>query len=75
VRPARRGFVLVTISSVSFGGVAVLSKLALDAGMSVLALQFWRWGIAGPMAFRRRVTRGLSGLRAIGLIFPVPVPE
>lgn len=46
MHPARRGLLLITVSAVSFGGVAVLSKLALAAGMGVANLQFWRWGIA-----------------------------
>ncbi|HEV8359484.1 MAG TPA: DMT family transporter [Candidatus Thermoplasmatota archaeon] len=44
--PARRGLALVVVSAVSFGGVAVLAKLLLAAGMSPPATQFWRWGIA-----------------------------
>lgn len=44
--PRRRGMALIILSAVSFGGVAVLTKLVLASGLGVLALSFWRWGIA-----------------------------
>ena len=61
MEPARRGLLLVTLSAVSFGGVAVLSKLALAAGLSVLGLSFWRWGLAfAALAPAVALTRGLA---------------
>ncbi|MHB8605530.1 MAG: DMT family transporter [Thermoplasmatota archaeon] len=57
----RAGFLLIVVSAVSFGGVAVLTKLALATGLSVLALSFWRWAIAfaalSPIIFVRRARR------------------
>jgi drug/metabolite transporter (DMT)-like permease len=62
VLPARRGLALVTVSAVSFGGVAVLSKLLLAAGMSVPASLFWRWAIAFAALAPFILARGLAGL-------------
>lgn len=45
----RRGLALIVASAVSSGGVAVLSRLALSAGMGVADLQFWRWGVAAAV--------------------------
>ncbi|MBI4392651.1 MAG: DMT family transporter [Euryarchaeota archaeon] len=47
MRIERNGIVLIVVSAVSFGGVAVLSKLVLEGGLDVLCLLFWRWLIAG----------------------------
>lgn len=69
----RTGLLLITASAVSFGGVAVLSKLALAAGMGVANLQFWRWGLAAlalaPLVlWRARPPAGIAAM-AFGLGF------
>jgi len=46
VERARQGYAFVVVSAVSFGGVAVLGKLALARGLPVDALLFWRWLLA-----------------------------
>lgn len=70
---ARRGLLLIVASALSFGGVAVLSKLALAAGMGVASLQFWRWGIAflalAPFALRRGLPERRVALAAFALGF------
>jgi drug/metabolite transporter (DMT)-like permease len=73
VDPSRRGLLLVTVSALSFGGVAVLTKLALGAGMSVVDLQFWRWGLAflalGPLVLARGLGPRKHALAAFGVGF------
>ncbi|MCA1812839.1 MAG: DMT family transporter [Halobacteriales archaeon] len=67
----RAGLALIVASAVSFGGVAVLTKLSLAAGMGVLSLQALRWGIAflaiAPFALRS-LPRGIAR-RAFALGF------
>lgn len=69
MQPAHRGLLLVTASALSFGGVAVLSKLALGAGMAVVQLQFWRWGIAAAVLLPLVLRLGLPPPRVAAAAF------
>jgi len=66
----RKGWIAIVVSAVSFGGVAVLGKLALSAGMTVPALLFWRWLVAAvalaPVAWLALEGRGVSRRALLG---------
>ena len=66
----RRGTVMILIAATSYGFLSVLVKLALEAGVDVLALAAWRFVLAAAtvwllLAARRRPVPRLGSWPAL----------